>query len=111
MKIRPKVVDDERRGRILQVLLLGVSTTSDIVDELSDPYVAVRDDLIHLYHLGVIQLVGEKRIIGQSRPSLMDKDAVWALSEHGLSHYEHFDDCRACRSRKRLLLRMRPDQL
>ena len=98
--IRQRRSNQEIRGQIFQFLLDQGESTSALATLLNRPYGFMCDELMLLHHLGIIQPIA---VVEGSTGTFYERDLVWELTEHGLSHNVHIPDCRACKIREHLL--------
>lgn len=65
---------------------------------------AVRAELIALHHLGIVEPRGVRTDTPRLGRSLYDRDYLWGITDHGMSHHSTEPGCFACRMRERTLL-------
>lgn len=102
--IRPRRVDEALQGCILQELLNRLQTVSELAHHTRKSVFDVRIEVIALHHLGVIEPRGLRTDTIRLGKSLYDRDYLWGITEHGMSHHSSQPGCLACRLREKVLL-------
>lgn len=85
---------------MLQALLEEDSSSSEICSALGIPIIKLQKELIHLYHLMVIKIVGLSRV-----PLPKYRNYIWQITTHGREHFHPVSGCTACEIRSRRILR------
>jgi hypothetical protein len=86
--------------------LNGGVSTSQLAGILDERLCYVRQEIVRLHHLGIIEPIAIRYEQGDPPARLYFRDYVWEMTEHGRSHNDLQPECRACRIRERMLLRM-----
>jgi len=94
---------DRLRGLIIRKLLEGSLATSEIAYGLSENLSWIRDQLIRMHHLGMIEPIGVREIDGDPPTFTYYQDVVWNLTVHAREHRDIEPGCRACITRTWLL--------
>jgi hypothetical protein len=102
--IRPRRTNEPLQGRILQELLIESKTTSLLAHHTRENVFEVRNEIIRLHHLGVLEPVGYRTDTPRRGKTVYDRDSLWSITDHGMSHHSSHVDCWACRIRERVLL-------
>lgn len=105
MQLSPVRRDEALQGRILQTLLDGSASTSQLAQYHRRKLSLVRRELIHLHQLGVIRIVASRSVEGQVPAKSYFQDYIWAMTTHGLEHANIDPRCFACTIRGLRLLR------
>jgi len=104
LRLRPRYVNEILQGTILQKLLNGSWTTRDLSRELRENIDTVRKELISLHHAGAIEPIGYRMETTPAGAVLYQKDYLWALTDHALSHSSTVHGCTKCYFREKEIL-------
>jgi hypothetical protein len=88
---------------VIRYLLGGTLTTSEIAYAVRGQLGAVRDQLIRMHHLGMIEPIGVKEVAGDRRSFTYFQDVLWDITVHTREHRHIEPSCRACKTREWLL--------
>lgn len=108
MRLRPRAVNEPLQGRILRELIAESMSTSQLAEELRERLDVVRQEIVRLHHIGIIEPIAIRHKEGEPTGRLYFRDYVWTLTQHTYEHQDLRNDCRHCRIRERLLLRAAP---
>lgn len=95
----PRKVNESLQGRILQKLIVEVSTIPSLACYVLQDKRSVRLEVIALHHIGVIEPTANRH----PRRSVYSDWTVWSISEHGMHHSTTQPGCTACYVRKRMI--------
>jgi hypothetical protein len=97
-------LNEALQGKILQALLEGVASTSQLAQFTRARLSTVRRELIHLHHLLVIRIVAVRSVEGGVPAESYYRDYVWEITRHGMEHASIVSGCKACEIRSERLL-------
>ena len=105
MHLTPIRLDEPLQEKILQTLLDGSASTSQLSQYTKRKLSLVRRELIHLHHLGIIKIVAVHDVHGGIPAKSYFRDYVWEMTDHGRRHDNLRRGCFACTIRSLRLLR------
>jgi hypothetical protein len=88
------------KGSILLTLIGSAHTTTEISYRVGEPIGEVRNQLIRMHHLNLVEPIGVRCEDGGEEPparglSYYD-DLLWSVTDHTRDHNEYVEGCRGC---------------
>jgi hypothetical protein len=99
LRIPKRRYDETIRGQIFQHLLNEPLPLSILAANFEVSPTYILNELIMLHHYGIVET---DRLDKGTRRIFSNRDVLWRLTEHGLSHGMHVDGCAACDLRMHL---------
>lgn len=88
---------------MIRCLLSGALSTSELAYQARDSLGYMRNQLIRMHHLGLIEPIGVKEVVGERRTFSYYQDVLWGVTLHTREHRHIEPNCRACLTRTWLL--------